>query len=138
MGHETSLQATQNNLRDFPLYQCRCWCTQGQASLSKVMFPKVPLNWMPTFFIGAGGGDNQLYFCNLLVITWPCLWNGNPTQQNILTVVIGPGTLRRVLPLEFVLPTTLVDSYFSTPFIQKLHSFNSPWYIMLWFHPFFL
>jgi hypothetical protein len=73
---------------------------------------------MPTFFIGRSGGS-QLYFCNLLVITWPWLWNGDPTQQNILTVVIGLGTLQRVLPLEFFLPTTLVDSYFSMPFFHK-------------------
>jgi hypothetical protein len=92
---------------------------------------------MPTFFIGESGA-NQLYFCNLLVITWPWLWNGDPTQQNILTVVMGLGTLRRVLPLEFVLPTTLVDSYFSMPFFHNLHSFSSPWYILLQFHPFFL
>jgi len=73
---------------------------------------------MPTFFIGGSGGS-QLYFCNLLVITWRWLWNGDPTQQNILTVVIGLGTLQRVLPLEFFLPTTLVDSYFSMPFFHK-------------------
>jgi hypothetical protein len=47
---------------------------------------------MPTFFIGGSGG-NQLYFCNLLVITWPWLWNGNPTQQTILPVVMGLGML---------------------------------------------
>jgi hypothetical protein len=61
-------------------------------------------------FLHWGTGGNQLYFCNLCVITWPWLWNGDLTQQNILIVVMGLVNLRKVLFFEFVLPITLVDA----------------------------